>query len=231
MWCWFTKMVQAFASRLEGTVSAVWSEDAVAHRRSDRPNEVTEHNTSLPAGGPTDLELVVRSYPPDGDQLSHRVALDALESDRPMWPRSEFDPGHFTASGFVASPDGTAMLLILHGKLGRWLQPGGHVESGDDTVEDVVRREVSEETGVRDIERLGRSLLRIDAHTIPQHAAEPEHTHIDLGMGFHALDEKIGPLDEVIDARWVRFDELHRYAVDNAVLKGASMLRKMVEGG
>lgn len=186
-------------------------------------------HTRLSGTGPIDLELVVRSYEPDGDGYSHRVALDALSTGRPMWPRSEFDPGHFTASGLVASPDGAAVLLILHGKLGRWLQPGGHVESDDATVEDAVRREVSEETGVRDIARLGPSLVRIDAHTIPQHGTEPEHTHIDLAMGFHALSETIGPLDEVIDARWVRFDELDRYVVDDAVLNGADVLRKLLE--
>ncbi|MFV1999768.1 MAG: NUDIX hydrolase [Acidimicrobiia bacterium] len=190
---------------------------------------MTQHITGRLAGGPIDLEFVVRQYRPDGDQSSHAIALDALGSGRPMWLRSEFDPGHFTASGFVASPDGAAVLLILHGKLGRWLQPGGHFEFHDDTVEEAVRREVAEETGVRDVKRLGLSLVRIDAHTIPQHRAEPAHTHIDLAMGFLALKDTIGPLDEVVAARWVPFDELHRYDVDNAVLNGAIVLREMVE--
>lgn len=180
-------------------------------------------------GGPKDLDTVVRSYESEGDEPSHRIAVDALDSGRPMWPRSEFEPGHFTASGFVASPDETAVLLILHGKLGRWLQPGGHVESLDQTVEQAVRREILEETGVGNIERLGSSLLRIDAHIIPQREAEPEHTHIDLAMGFLSLSGTIGPLDEVIDARWVPFDELDRYDLDTGVLRGASALRWMVE--
>jgi len=179
--------------------------------------------------GPRDLDPVVRTYEPDGDGYSHGVALGALDSGRPMWPRSEFEPGHFTASGFVASPRGEALLLILHGKLGRWLQPGGHIEADDGTIEDAVRREVCEETGVNDMEKLGRSLVRIDAHVIPQREAEPEHTHIDLAMGFLAHNETIGPLDEVIDARWVPFDELDRYVVDDAVVNGARVLRMMLE--
>jgi len=180
--------------------------------------------------GPADIGSTVRGYRPDGDASSHQIALDALDTGRPMWPRTEFDPGHFTASGFVVSPDGTSVLLIHHGKLDRWLQPGGHIEADDATVEHAVRREVSEETGVCDIERLGPSLVRVDAHAIPARGSEPEHTHIDLAMGFRAGSDAIGPLDEVIDARWVRFGDLDRYDVDIGVRSGVRALARLVRG-
>jgi 8-oxo-dGTP pyrophosphatase MutT (NUDIX family) len=57
-------------------------------------------------------------------------------------------PGHFTASAFVLHPSGEALLLILHRKLGMWLQPGGHLESSDVDHLGAARREVAEETGV-----------------------------------------------------------------------------------
>ncbi len=120
--------------------------------------------------GPMDLDILVRAYVPSGDEASHSAALDALESGRQGWPRNEFSPGHFTASGFVGSPDGTSLLLIHHGRLHRWLQPGGHMEAGDATVEAAARREVAEETGIADLVRLGHGLLRIDAHPIPERA-------------------------------------------------------------
>src|SRR5690348_7785306 len=34
---------------------------------------------------------------------------------------------HFTASAVVLDPEGTRVCLVHHRKLGRWLQPGGHV--------------------------------------------------------------------------------------------------------
>jgi len=145
-----------------------------------------------------------------------------------MWPRTEFDPGHFTASGFVLSPDQNALLLILHGKLNRWLQPGGHIERDDISVEAAARREVAEETGLSTIERVGSSLVRIDAHEIPERGDEPRHVHIDLGIGFVARTRSLGPLDEVVDARWVSFDELPGYGVDYAVSGGADQLRRML---
>lgn len=141
-----------------------------------------------------------------------------------MWPRSEFDPGHFTASGFVLSPDRGSLLLILHGKLDRWLQPGGHFENDDVSVEAAARREIAEETGLRTINRVGADLVRIDAHQIPPSGSEPQHIHIDLAMGFVAETDLLGPFDEVVDARWVPLNELATYDVDEAVRKGVRSL-------
>ena len=144
-----------------------------------------------------------------------------------MWPRTEFDPGHFTASGFVLSPDQKSLLLILHGKLGRWLQPGGHIERDDTSVEDAARREIAEETGLSSIDRVGSTLVRIDAHDIPERGAEPGHIHIDLGVGFVARTFSFGPLQEVADAQWISFDHLHGFHVDEAVLGGARQVLRM----
>ncbi len=175
---------------------------------------------------PSDLEELVRGYDADGDGWSHELAIGVLGSGRPMWPRSEFEPGHFTASGFVISPDGLSLLLIHHGKLDRWLQPGGHIDPEDATVEDAARREIFEETGVGGLVRVGSSLMRIDAHEIPERGIEPAHLHIDLGLGFRATTSDIGPIDEVIDARWVVFDDLDAYDVDEALGAGAEGVRR-----
>lgn len=145
-----------------------------------------------------------------------------------MWPRDEFDPGHFTSSGFVASPDGRCLLLIHHGRLGRWLQPGGHIEPDDSTVETAARREVAEETGISDLAGVGSGLLRIHAHPIPPRAEEPSHTHIDLALGFIAEGFDIGPIDEVLDAAWVPFADLVSFDTDEAVREGADALRALI---
>ncbi|MCL1602110.1 MAG: NUDIX domain-containing protein [Actinomycetia bacterium] len=176
--------------------------------------------------GPVDLDALVRSYVPDGDASSHELALEVLGNGRPMWPRSELDPGHFTASAFVLSPDREEVLLVHHRKLDRWLQPGGHLESEDFSIEDGARREVLEETGVSDLRLLGPALMRIDAHQIPPFEDEPAHMHFDLGVGFHAGSHEIGPIAEVIEARWVRYSELQSFDVDGALTAGAQAVRR-----
>ena len=181
--------------------------------------------------GPTDIAALVGSHICDGDEGSYRRAVGLLDGERLAWHRSEFRPGHFTASGFVASPDGGSLLLIHHGKLDRWLQPGGHFEKVDKSVEDAARREVIEETGAGPLTRVGSMLVRIDAHGIPARGLEPAHTHFDLGVGFQATTTGIGPIDEVLDARWVRFEDLTSYDVDSALLGGARTLRTMLTAG
>ena len=57
-------------------------------------------------------------------------------------------PAHVTASGLVLSPDATRTCLVLHGKLGEWVQPGGHLEPGDESLAAAAAREVLEETGL-----------------------------------------------------------------------------------
>jgi 8-oxo-dGTP pyrophosphatase MutT (NUDIX family) len=180
--------------------------------------------------GPIDLEALVLAHEGDDVESSLLVAIEALEVARPMWMRTEFSPGHFTASGFVASPDGSALILIHHARLGRWLQPGGHFESEDRTVDDAARREVAEETGIVAVERLGSGLVRIDVHAIPERMDEPSHVHLDLAMGYRAASWDIGPFEGVVDATWVPFDALSEFPTDDSVRRGALALRRLLAG-
>lgn len=57
-------------------------------------------------------------------------------------------PAHFTASAAVVDPSGRRICLVDHVKLGRRLQPGGHVEPDDESPAAAALREVREETGL-----------------------------------------------------------------------------------
>ena len=174
--------------------------------------------------GPADLGALIRSHNPGDDAASHDVALGVLASGVGVWRRTHFEPGHFTASGFVMSPDQSSLMLIHHARLGRWLQPGGHFEESDSSVEAAIRREVAEETDITDMERIGSGLLRIDAHDIPPSDAEPGHVHIDVAIGFRAVSSRAAPANEVLDARWIPFDRLSGWDTDESVRAGARVL-------
>jgi 8-oxo-dGTP pyrophosphatase MutT (NUDIX family) len=142
-----------------------------------------------------------------------RVGPRALE-------RSHWVPGHFTASAFVLSPDSCELLLIYHGKLSRWLQPGGHFDAADASPEAAARREVREETGLDDLELARPGLFDVDIHPIPARREDPEHEHFDLRFLFRARSRALVAGDDAHAAKWVRLSEIESDAsVMRAVAK------------
>jgi len=137
--------------------------------------------------------------------------------------RAHLEPGHFTASGFVLSPDGDSLLLVFHRKLQRWLQPGGHFEPADGDHLDAARREVAEEVGVRDLDVLS-SLHDLDVHTIPANSKEGEHLHFDLRALFRCRQADWQASDEVAAARYFRLEELAGGDFDDSVARVARRL-------
>ena len=167
--------------------------------------------------------LLLRADPVAAPAVVER-ALVLARSGNPT-DRDRFFPGHFTASGFVVSPDGSSLLLIHHRRLGRWLQPGGHIDPGDISPIAAAAREVTEETGVA-VEAILADLIDLDIHPIPSRAPEPAHEHFDLRFAFRALDERIVADDEVHEAIWVPWDDLDSYAVDDSVTRATAVLRQ-----
>lgn len=93
----------------------------------------------------------------DGQGAVRRRMLDLLAARSDAAERSCL-PDHFTGSALVVDADGRRVLLLLHRKLQRWLQPGGHAD-GDTNLASVALREAAEETG---IDGLGIAVPPID---------------------------------------------------------------------
>jgi len=133
-----------------------------------------------------------------------RVSIDRTlaELDRLAHPFDrDADLVHVTGSGFVVGQRG--IVLLLHRRLGIWVQPGGHIDAGE-TPWDAARREVEEETGLRvrhlDLGADGEPAL---AH-VDVHAGGRGHTHLDLRYRFEAPGDPDPdpPVDESQDVGW-----------------------------
>lgn len=72
--------------------------------------------------------------------------------------------GHVTASTLVVDPGGR-VLLCLHGRMGLWMQLGGHCEPGDRTLAGAALREATEESGLAGL-RLLPDLIDVDVHAV-----------------------------------------------------------------
>ena len=127
------------------------------------------------------VEALRRHVSADDAEEADRCAMLQLASELSD-PLSRDEPtAHFTASAFVVDETGLETCLVQHVKLGRLLQPGGHIETADPTVEAAALREAREETEL-DL-RLHPSAPRpfdLDIHPIPARGDEPEHLHLDV---------------------------------------------------
>jgi 8-oxo-dGTP pyrophosphatase MutT (NUDIX family) len=171
-------------------------------------------------------ELLSSYAPDDPRERDFVLRMQALARMSAPFSRDHFLPGHFTASAFVIDPASRALLLILHKKLGLWLQPGGHVEVTDEHVESAARREVLEETGVLELRPLlsPGSIFDVDIHAIPARKNEPAHEHFDVRFAFAATDPSLLETGEVEAVRWVPFERVASVTADESVLRAVRKL-------
>ena len=167
------------------------------------------------------LRAYARRRPADGATVARMQVL--LGSGVQAFSRDHFLPGHFTASAFVLSPDGGRLLLILHAKLGLWLQPGGHVEAGDSDLLAAARRELREEANVVDARLEGEGIFDVDIHTIPA-GRSPRHLHFDVRFLFRARDERVVAASDALAVRWVALAEVAAQNSDASVMRAVRRL-------
>lgn len=169
--------------------------------------------------------LLERFEPADSLEAAHQNAMLALLDAPDPFARDHFDPGHFTASAFVLSPDGERLLLIFHEKFRRWLQPGGHVEPGDNDLAAAALREVAEETGVTAL-TVVNGLFDVDVHAIPARKGDPAHHHFDVRVLLRAHTESLTAATDALAARWVPLAEVHTVETDESVLRAVRKLTR-----
>ncbi len=120
-------------------------------------------------------------------------------------------PAHFTGSAVVVSPDGAKVCLVLHAKLKRWLQPGGHADVVDaGQMEATALREAREETGCEvELHPSAPRPIDVDVHVIPARKTEPEHRHLDVRYLVVARNPEALAHDpnESHGAQWLSWDE------------------------
>jgi 8-oxo-dGTP pyrophosphatase MutT (NUDIX family) len=177
---------------------------------------------SIGVPSPTRESLLdeLRNYvPADGREAAMRDRLVAFVGAHPDAFERALAIGHVTASAWIVDPTRTRALLLHHRKLGKWLQPGGHVD-GDPDVRAVALREAGEECGLRSLRFAATRIYDVDVHAIPARPGEPAHDHYDVRFALEA--DPAEPLvlnSESKDAAWIALDALSSYGVDESVLR------------
>ena len=145
-----------------------------------------------------------------------RRYLDHLARRHDGWSR-ECPREHLTASSLIVAPPGRA-LLTLHARLGRWLQTGGHLETGDVGLGDAARREAGEESGLTSL-ALDPVPLLLSAHSLPPVmpcARGRPMTHLDVQY-LVRVDAAAPPIRSDESTRLAWFDLAELPKVDDSV--------------
>ena len=177
------------------------------------------------AGGTREIRALVTARVPADERESSSRGRFLAELDRLPEPCSEAaGPVHVTASAIVVGRRGT--VLHRHRRLGRWLQPGGHVEAGEDPAAAAIRETV-EETGLAVTHPAGGPrLVHVDVHD-----GGRGHTHLDLRFLVVAPDADPAPgPGESPDVAWYDWDAAAAIA-DDALIGALRAAREAWEGG
>ncbi|MBU8899011.1 NUDIX hydrolase [Corallococcus sp. M34] len=156
-------------------------------------------------------ELLARHVPEDDKEREDLERMRHFAAVLPQPFSRAQAPAHFTGSAVVVDPKGQRLVMLLHAKVKRWLQPGGHAEPADGgRMEATALREAREETGCRvRLHPAAPVPLDVDVHAIPARKDEPGHEHLDVRFLFVADNPEALAHDpaESFGAQWLTWDE------------------------
>lgn len=150
------------------------------------------------------------------DETTRREVLDFVDAHPDALHRSCVE-GHLTGSGMVVDPTTRRFLFMLHAKLGKWLQPGGHAD-GDAALPGVALREATEETGIAGL-RVATPAIDLDIHRV-EPPGEPAHLHLDARYLVLAPPGAVANGNHESHAlRWVGVDDLPALDLDEGTVR------------
>ena len=160
-----------------------------------------------------DLRQQINAFIPWNEQeAADKQLLLARLEEKDIFIR-ENKIGHFTASGWVVSPDRQKVLMVYHNIYDSWSWMGGHAD-GETDLRAVAEREIREESGIRDLRLLDENIFSLEVLTVDGHEKKgkyvPCHLHLNLTYLFEAEPDQLLQVkpDENTGVAWLDMEEL-----------------------
>ncbi len=172
------------------------------------------------------------------NQHLERLREQLADKDSLIFSRKNMR-GHLTASAILFDHEKRSIFLVYHRFLKLWLQPGGHLDFGEDPLEGAFR-EFIEETGLRQVKlhpwhEANAIAIDMDTHFIPHNKSkdEGEHYHHDFqylfsfdGQGSDAVVNIAQ--EEVSQFRWVSLTEMQTGDFDPRLKRVAKKIENLI---
>lgn len=181
----------------------------------------------------------IAAYTPVNAQEARdqEILLSWLESGVDIYTR-ENEAAHLTSSAWVVSPDRQQVLMVYHNIYHSWSWMGGHADGSKDLLE-VARREVMEESGLKELTLLSPELFSLEILTVNGHIKRgsyvSSHLHLNVTYLFEADPNQplsIKP-DENSGVAWFPVTELSQRVTEPWFLKWiySKLTEKVIQSG
>lgn len=161
------------------------------------------------------MELIeqLKQYEPVNEQEKKDKAfiISCLEKYDDIFLRDN-SMAHMTASAWVVNKTHDKVLMVYHNIYDSWSWLGGHAD-GETNLLDVAMREVSEESGVKNIHPVSEDIYSLEVLTVDGHVKCGEyvssHLHLNVTYLIEADEEELLSIksDENSGVKWFGLNE------------------------
>lgn len=153
------------------------------------------------------------------EKMDKAVMLEFMENNENVLLRDN-KIAHFTVSAWITNKEKTKVLMIHHNIYNSWAWVGGHAD-GDEDLLRVIKKEIEEETGLKNLKLIVDGIYGLNIITVDNHLKRGEvvnsHLHFDVEYLFEA-DESASiriKEDENSDIKWIDVNELYDYVSED----------------